>query len=84
MAAVKSQASESHLSDVNVHPSGAEFFHSTTSFSLQLVRPMSKIIIVKLEDGNFLTLKQQVLILSEDMVLKTLLLVIMLFLMNSP
>lgn len=61
MAASNSQASETHSPGINIHPSGVSTFHSTTS-SLQLIRPMSKIVTAKLEDGNLLTWKQQVLI----------------------
>lgn len=41
---------------------GASVFHSTTSSSVQLIQPRSKLVTVKLEDENFLTWKQQILI----------------------
>lgn len=62
MVALSSQKYESHPPSINVHASGSSIFHSTTSSSLQLVQPMSKIVTAKLEDGNFLTWKQRVLI----------------------
>lgn len=40
---------------------GISVFHSKASSSVQLVQPMSKLVTVKLEDGNYLTWKQQVL-----------------------
>lgn len=64
MAAGNDNFSESqNLPNVNLFSTGDNsVFHSTNSSSVQLVQPMNKLVIVKLEDGNFLTWKQQVLI----------------------
>lgn len=61
MATSNSQAFETHPLGINIHPSGTSIFHSTTSSSLQLVQPISKLVPVKHEDGNFLTWKQKIL-----------------------
>lgn len=62
MATLNSQAFESHPPGIDVQPGGTSVFHSSTTSSLQLIQPTSKIVTVKLEDGNFLTWKHQVLI----------------------
>lgn len=66
MAALNSPSSEVPIPlATNLSPdenqASAFIFHSTTSSSIQLMQPMSKLVTIKLEDENFLSWKQQIL-----------------------